>query len=130
MSTRAQIRFATREAGQSFNQHPDAIHAQFYKHSDGYPEGLGVDIADSIMNNVGLNGIEIEPLTTKHGDLEYIYYIWQAPGKETFISIFKVGFPEYCNKCDQYIANKEDKCIFVGMPTQLINEYSQTKNES
>ena len=115
MSTRAQIRFATREAGQSFNQHPSAIHAQFYKHSDGYPEGLGLDIADSIMNNVGLNGIEIEPLTTKHGDLEYIYYI---------------GFPEYCNKCDQYIASKEDKCIFVGMPTQLINEYSQTKNES
>ena len=75
MSTRAQIRFATREAGQSFNQHPSAIHAQFYKHSDGYPEGLGLDIADSIMNNVGLNGIEIEPLTTKHGDLEYIYYM-------------------------------------------------------
>ena len=130
MSTRAQIRFATREAGQSFNQHPSAIHAQFYKHSDGYPEGLGVDIANSIMNNVGLNNIEIEPLTTKHGDLEYIYYVWQAPGKETFISIFKIGFPEYCNKCDQYIASKEDKCIFVGMPTQLINEYSQTKNES
>ena len=43
---------------------------------------------------------------------------------------FKIGFPEYCNKCDQYIASKEDKCIFVGMPTQLINEYSQTKNES
>ena len=51
------------------------IHAQFYKHSDGYPEGLGLDIAE-------------------------------------------------------YIASKEDKCIFVGMPTQLINEYSQTKNES
>ena len=45
MSTRAQIRFATREAGISFNEHPNAIHAQFYKHSDGYPEGLGVDIA-------------------------------------------------------------------------------------
>ena len=45
MSTRAQIRFATREEGVSFNEHPDAIHAQFYKHSDGYPEGLGVDIA-------------------------------------------------------------------------------------
>ena len=43
MSTRAQIRFATREAGQSFNEHPDKIHAQFYCHSDGYPEGLGLD---------------------------------------------------------------------------------------
>lgn len=129
MSTRAQIRFATREAGQSFNQHPDAIHAQFYKHSDGYPEGLGVDIADSIMNNVGLNNIEIEPLTTKHGDLEYIYYVWQAPGKETFISIFEVNGFRYCETCGQDIKT-EDQCIFVGMPTELINKYSQTRNES
>tara|TARA_R100000664_G_scaffold8310_1_gene13737 strand:+ start:822 stop:1211 length:390 start_codon:yes stop_codon:yes gene_type:complete len=129
MSTRAQIRFATREAGQSFNQHPSAIHAQFYKHSDGYPEGLGVDIADSIMNNVGLNNIEIEPLTAKHGDLEYIYYVWQAPGKETFISIFEVNGFGYCETCGQDVKT-EDQCIFVGMPTELINKYSQTKNES
>ena len=129
MSTRAQIRFATREAGQSFNQHPSAIHAQFYKHSDGYPEGLGLDIADSIMNNVGLNGIEIEPLTTKHGDLEYIYYIWQAPGKETFISIFEVNGFGYCETCGQDVKT-EDQCVFVGLPTELINKYSQTKNES
>jgi hypothetical protein len=129
MSTRAQIRFATREAGQSFNQHPSAIHAQFYKHSDGYPEGLGLDIADSIMNNVGLNGIEIEPLTTKHGDLEFIYYIWQAPGKETFISIFEVNGFGYCETCGQDVKT-EDQCVFVGLPTELINKYSQTKNES
>jgi len=130
MSTRAQIRFATREAGQSFNKHPDAIHAQFYKHSDGYPEGLGLDIADSIMNNVGLNNIEIEPLTAQHGDLEYIYYVWQAPGKETFISIFECnGFGyDTCETCGQEV-KLEDKCIFVGMPTQLINQYSQTRNK-
>ena len=29
MSTRAQIRFATREAGVTFNDHPKVIHAQF-----------------------------------------------------------------------------------------------------
>ena len=45
MSTRAQVRFATREAGVSFDKHPEKIHAQFYKHSDGYPEGLGLNIA-------------------------------------------------------------------------------------
>ena len=38
MSTRAQVRFATREDGVSFSEHPEQIHAQFYKHSDGYPE--------------------------------------------------------------------------------------------
>jgi hypothetical protein len=60
MSTRAQVRFATREAGQSFNQHPDAIHAQFYVHSDGYPEGLGLDIANSIASQHYIGGGERE----------------------------------------------------------------------
>ena len=127
MSTRAQIRFATREAGQSFNQHPSAIHAQFYKHSDGYPEGLGLDIAESIYDNSKLSGWEIEGLGVTRGDLEYIYYIWQARGKDTYVSIFKIGFPKYCDQCNQYIGNKEDNCIFVGTAEDLINKYSQTK---
>ena len=129
MSTRAQIRFATRETGQSFSEHPSAIHAQFYKHSDGYPEGLGLDIADSIMNNVGITNWEIEPLTHKHSDLNYIYYIWQAPDKETFVSIFEVNMiPAYCETCGQDVP-LEDACIFVGLPTELINKYSQNNNE-
>jgi hypothetical protein len=129
MSTRAQVRFATREDGVSFSEHPDKIHAQFYVHSDGYPEGLGIDIADSIMNNVGVTNWEIESLTTKHGDLEYIYYIWQYPGKETWISIFKDNsFPGYCETCDQLLPSKLDKCIFVGLPTDLINKYKQNTN--
>ena len=64
MSTRAQVRFATREEGVSFSEHPNAIHAQFYRHHDGYPEGLGVDIANSILNRTHPEGRawEIEPL--------------------------------------------------------------------
>ena len=128
MSTRAQIRFATREAGVSFNEHPDAIHAQFYKHSDGYPEGLGIDIAESIMNNVGIYNWEIEPLTHKHSDLDYIYYIWQYPGKETWISIFEVdSYGNECETCGQPI-EFEDACIFVGLPTELIKKYKQNTN--
>ena len=91
MSTRAQVRFATREEGVSFNQHPEKIHAQFYKHSDGYPEGLGLDIAESILNSnstYGVNGWEIESLTHRHCDLEYIYYIWQKPNDSTFLVLF------------------------------------------
>ena len=131
MSTRAQIRFATREAGISFNEHPNAIHAQFYKHSDGYPEGLGLDIAMSIMNTDKINGWEIEPLTHKHGDLDYIYYIWQYPGKETWISIFEVAMDSYCEHCHQYTGRKgEDKCIFVGLPTELIKKYGSQEDES
>ena len=126
MSTRAQIRFATRESGQSFSEKPNAIHAQFYRHYDGYPEGLGVDIADSLINKRHPNGRswEIQDLDAKHGDLEYIYYIWQAPGKETFISIFKVGFG-WCDSCSRPL-EKEDKCIFVGSPRDLINKYDES----
>ena len=131
MSTRAQIRFATREDGVSFSEHPEKIHAQFYKHSDGYPEGLGLDIAMSIMNTDQINGWEIEPLTHKHGDLEYIYYIWQVAGKETWISIFEVGsFAGYCEHCEQELPTGEDRCIFVGLPTQLITKYGSQLDES
>ena len=131
MSTRAQIRFATREDGVSFSEHPGKIHAQFYNHSDGYPEGLGVEIAESIMNTYPVSGWEIEPLTHKHSDLEYIYYVWQVAGKETWISIFQVGWEQPCECCgaikteDQW----EDSCIFVGLPTDLINKYKQNTND-
>ena len=129
MSTRAQIRFATREPGVSFNEHPEQIHAQFYNHSDGYPEGLGVEIAESIMDNVAVSGWEIEPLTAKHGDLEYIYYIWQYPGKETWISIFEVSW-DICPACNQEMVGcgSGGNCIFVGLPTELIKKYKQNTN--
>ena len=129
MSTRAQVRFATREAGISFDKHPEKIHAQFYKHSDGYPEGLGLDIAMSIIKNDSISGWEIESLDAKHGDLEYVYYVWQNqenPGP--WISIFHVGLGEWCSKCKQYV--EEDKCIFVGKPKDLITKYGSQLDES
>jgi hypothetical protein len=117
MSTRAQIRFATREAGITFSEHPNAIHAQFYKHSDGYPEGLGVDIAESLLDSTKITRWEIEHLDTRHGDLEYIYYIWQAPLKTTWISIF------------EGMGNGLDfECIFVGEPQKLLDKYKQNTN--
>ena len=139
MSTRAQVRFATREDGVSFSEHPDKIHAQFYCHSDGYPEGLGLDIANSIYtSSVNVNeedscrhvsAWEIEHVQTHHGDLDFIYYIWSDYDKETWISIFTVGsYREMCEHCDQ-VTNYEDECIFVGTPEKLIEKYSQTKND-
>ena len=117
MSTRAQIRFATRKAGVTFSEHPNAIHAQFYCHSDGYPEGLGVEIAESITKCRKVEGWEVEHLDVRHGDLEYIYYIWQAPLKTTWISIFEgMGNGLYF------------ECIFVGEPQKLINKYKINTN--
>jgi len=126
MSTRAQVRFATREDGVSFSEHPEKIHAQFYVHSDGYPEGLGLDIAESYMNYGKIAGWEIEPLGAKHGDLEYIYYVWQAEDKNTWISIFEVVFDDRtCECCGQIRYEKDDsKCIFVGEPQKLIEKYN------
>ena len=130
MSTRAQVRFATREDGVSFSEHPEKIIAQFYVHSDGYPEGLGLDIADSFSCGK-IAGWEIELLDTKHGDLEYIYYVWQAKGKGTWISIFEVKWRLTCECCGQWTENKkEDKCIFVGTPKDLLTKYGSQEDES
>ena len=120
MSTRATIRFATREEGVTFNEHPKKWHAQFYKHSDGYPEGLGVDIAESILNNEKLTNWEIEHVDTVHGDIEYMYYIWQDFNKGIWISIFEInGFDGLAPK---------DECIFVGRADKLIGKYKQNTN--
>ena len=121
MSTRAQVRFATREAGVSFNEHPEKFHAQFYKHHDGYPSGLGVDLANSILGEGSWNSVplEIDHLDTKRGDTEYLYYVWQAPSKTTWISIFEL------NRWN----DKGEKCIFVGEPVKLIEKYKQNTND-
>ena len=121
MSTRAQIRFATREDGVSFSEHPDKIHAQFYCHSDGYPEGLGLDIAEMVSSCKHVGSWEIEELQTIHGDLEYIYYIWQAYDKSTWISIFKTN---------TWFITADEECIFVGTPEKLIEKYGSQLDES
>ena len=121
MGTRAQVRFATREDGVSFSEHPDKIHAQFYVHNDGYPEGLGLSIAMSYADQEMISGWEIEDLDTKHGDLEYIYYIWQHPNKHpAWISIFKTNT----------FSNENEECIFVGKPNKLIAKYGSQLEES
>ena len=121
MSTRAQVRFATREEGVSFNEHPDKIHAQFYVHNDGYPEGLGLDIATSYADKVSVSkGWEIEHIQTIHGDLDYIYYIWSDYDKSTWISIFKTNT----------FSDEDEECVFVGKPNKLITTYGSQLDES
>ena len=115
MSTRAQIRFTTREEGVSFSEHPEKIHAQFYNHSDGYPEALGVEIAESLLYSMKVEGWEMEYLDTRHSDLEYIYYIWQTPLKTTWISIFEV----------KPFVDQVGECIFVGEPQKLLEKYDR-----
>ena len=119
MATRSEIRFATREEGVSFNEHPEVIHAKFYAHWDGYPEHRGVEIAESILHGNKINGWEIESLTANHTDLEYIYYVWQSLNKDEWISIFET----------EPFSDEEDKCIFVGKPERLIEKYKPNTNK-
>ena len=115
MSTRAQVRFATREDGVSFSEHPDKIHAQFYVHNDGYPEGLGLNIAMSYTDQEIVSGWEIEHVQTIHGDLDYIYYIWSDYDKDTWISIFET----------KPFEDQDGRCIFVGKPNKLIAKFKR-----
>ena len=137
MSTRAQVRFATREDGVSFSEHPEKIHAQFYVHHDGYPEGLGMDIAEMISknNNPSLNW-EIEHVQDIHTDLDFIYYIWSDYDKDTWISIFKRDvFQDICHECGSELGEytvesiQPSTCIFVGKPEKLIEKYKLNTNE-
>ena len=73
MSTRAQVRFATREEGVTFSEHPNAIHAQFYVHSEGYPEG---ESSGAVKNLTMLEAIDFTKATTKASKIGY-----KAPGQ-------------------------------------------------
>ena len=151
MATRAIIRIAEREEGVTFNEHPKNIHTQIYHHYDGYPEYLGVTLANylsdiSVVNglsgdkpqanglgclaaqlvchlklsnsgcnqdgtlNIPAGNVEIDKHGTKHGDLDYIYYVWATENKETWISIFE--------RNHDYIT-----CTFVGTPDKLLKKY-------
>jgi len=129
MSTRAQVRFATREDGVSFSEHPEKINTQFYVHSDGYPEGLGVEIAESLTDYGKIVNWEIEELCAKHGDLDYIYYVWQSKYKSTWISIFKDNSFLGYSEDGELLPSKLDECIFVGEPHKLIQKYKLNTNE-
>ena len=123
MSTRATVRFATREEGVSFNEHPKKWNAQFYKHHDGYPEGLGVDLANCIVKEGSWNGVtmEIEHVDIVHGDIEYMYYIWQDHGKSIWMSIFEMNPFSIKGK-------GLSECIFVGKPEKLLEKYDKKRD--
>ena len=134
MATRAMISIAKREEGVSFSEEPKQTIVDIYHHWDGYPEGLGVTLADylngkKVTNGLGrdndnlFNGmgclaaslvaelkdgpgdVYIEPRES-HGWIDYQYYIWGDTYKDIWISIFS-----------------DDECIFVGKPQQLLDKY-------
>ena len=140
MATRSLIRFAKREVGVSFSEHPERVEVQIYKHYDGYPQGHPLELANWLIHKKIVNGIGVDtyglanglgclaaqyisafkmgagdlyvenPSENLHGDIEYITYVWGDDGKDIWMSIF-----------DTY----EKKCIFVGKPQELIDKYDE-----
>ena len=135
MATRAKIHIARREEGVSFSDKPEKVMVSIYNHYDGYPEGLGVTLASyldgyRITNGLGrdneyvFNGlgclaasliaelkdgpgnIYIEDPNVPHTWIDYDYYVWGDDNKDIWISIFD-----------------GDECIFVGLPTELLDKY-------
>lgn len=122
MSTKAIIRFATRESGVSFSEHPKQWHAQLFVSKDAQPESLGLDIANSIADRCFIpHNLEIDSLDNKRYDLDYVYYVWQHLDKSTWISIFKWS-ESFCPTCGHLEPDGGEpmyKCIFVGEPMDL-----------
>tara|TARA_R110000772_G_scaffold135369_1_gene243979 strand:- start:33 stop:497 length:465 start_codon:yes stop_codon:yes gene_type:complete len=128
MATRALIRVIPRQEGLAYDQahnHVEKAFFNIYKHWDGYPTGLGVDIAKICNNIIDKNISEfaidfvsmledtsrIELLAISEVDMgqEYIYTIFpKNDTSEVFISIYDVW---------------QDKVVFVGQPDKLIDKY-------
>ena len=138
MATRALINFVERKDGVSFSEHPgvDKIHTQIYHHYDGYPEYLGVRLANFLDGYDVVNGLStgyqgpvangmgclaaqlVSYIKDKPGNVylqkpqeldweNYEYFIWVKDHNELWISIF----------------NYDGNCIFVGEPDKLIKKY-------
>ena len=144
MATRSLVRFARREEGVSFSEHPEKIEVQVYKHYDGYPQGHPVDLAKFLNGFKIVNGLSqdthkvsnglgclaaqyiaafkeqagdiyIENPDTEHFDIEYITYVWGDYHKGIWMSIFDV-YGE---------SDESEMCIFVGKPQELIDKYEE-----
>ena len=57
MGTRATIKIARREEGVSFSEKPEKFMVSIYHHFDGYPEYLGVTLANYLEDKKIVNGL-------------------------------------------------------------------------
>ena len=125
---------------------------RFYRHSDGYPEGHGIDMAESIVEVDGMGidirvwcqpflakflakpcVVEFEPKGRQHGDLDYLYVVesivdqrWGATtsGKlPTTISVYSIGLDE------NYADVEEREPIFSGTAYEYIKRFGKGNDD-
>jgi hypothetical protein len=143
MSTKAIIRFAEREEGVSFSEHPEQVTHQIYHHYDGYPEFLGVALAEFINEGGktrffnGVNDLAAQVLT--HLKLGIHYGKCSIDGYNVYLETPTTGLT-YCDYT-YYIWTKDETnevwisifdytgdCIFVGLSRNLIFKYKLNTN--
>ena len=138
MSTRSLVRFATREEGVSFSEHPEKVEVQVYKHFDGYPSGHPVALAEFLKDFKVVNGVPFGVDNSRMANglgclaAQYIAAFKMAAGD------IYVESPDTERDWIEYITyvwGVEDKdiwmsifdtdngCIFVGKPQELIDKY-------
>jgi len=140
MGTRATIKIARREEGVSFSEKPEKFMVSIYHHFDGYPEYLGVTLAnylegkkivnglgenrDTVFNGLGCMAASIiaelkeeagnvyieDPEYPSGSMVSYEYVIWGDRYKDIWISIFDKSLVD-------------NTCIFVGKPDKLQTKY-------
>ena len=149
MSTRAIIRFAAREEGVTFSEHPevDKILTQIYHHYDGYPEYLGVELAEFLSDYRVVNGLGVEKYRDDGSKIanglgclaaQVVAELKGVPGNVYLQKPSKEkGWEDYIyyiwgveNKSIWFsIFDYDDNCIFVGEPHKLIEKYKQNTND-
>ena len=157
MATRGIVRFAKREAGVSFNEHPEEIYAQIYHHYDSYPDQLGVGIAKflsdiRVVNGIGshkgtvlANGIgclAAQVLThlklARHYELEkdeiQIGNVY-LDGPDTERGDLEYAYYVWATENKDIwmsifegFGDPNENCIFVGKPEKLLEKYDEKRN--
>ena len=142
MSTKAIIRFAKREDGVSFSEHPQKVTHQIYHHYDGYPDFLGVALAEFIRQDGvtrdynGVDCLAAQVLTHLKLGIHYgkcsidAYNVYLETPEPTDACLTRcVDYIYYIWTKDETdevwisIFDYTGDCIFVGQPHNLIFKY-------
>jgi hypothetical protein len=145
MSTKALIRFADREDGVSFSEHPEQVTHCIYHHYDGYPEFLGVALAEFINEGGktrfynGENDLAAQVLTHLKLGIHYgkcsidAYNVYLETPHPTDTHahvdyIYYIWTKDETNEVWISIFDYTGDCIFVGLSRNLIFKYKLNTN--
>ena len=158
MATRGIVRLAEREAGVSFNEHPEKVHTQIYHHYDSYPDHLGVGLAKFLSDIRVVNGLNKDEGTIsangigclaaqvlthlklgRHYGLEKgnkiqegnVYLDWPGTERcdiEYTYYIWAVDGKDIWISIFEGFGDPNEDCIFVGKPEKLIEKYDEKRN--